>query len=368
MSTQSTVTGTLKAVDAPIHVIRGSRVSLVDMLRSMKPAGASDLYLQTGAPVRIKKSGRITAADEAPLRTEAMRHVINCFLSAEDQQTLARRGSADMVYVDQGIRYRVHFARGHTGPYAAIRIVGQSILELNKLGLPSIVRKRLTASNSGLLLVCGSTDSGKTVTCTSLLDFINQTRDSVLLTLEDPLEYILEPQRSMVIQREVGLHTPTFGDGIRSALRENVDAIFVGEMRDTDTMDQVLRAGETGHLVITTLHAEDALSALLRIVGSYTQADQPRIRQSLASTITGVLYQRLLPRVSGGRVPCCETLWANTAVRTILRAGELSKLGTYGGRATGGIGYKECLLDLRQSGAISEQTLQDELHRLQAGQ
>jgi twitching motility protein PilT len=146
-------------------------------------------------------------------------------------------------------------------------------------------------------------------------------------------------------------------------------------MRDVDTMDQVMRAGETGHLVLTTMHADDILSAVGRLVGSYPQNEQPRVRQALAATLSGIVYQRLLPRTlkkgaapgSSGRVPAVETLYASMAVKTILRSGDWSKLGSYLGRATGGVGYKECLSVLAGANAISEDTRREELLRLQSG-
>lgn len=357
----------------PIHEMDGRRVSLSDMLLGMRQLGATDLYLQTGAPLKFKKQGTVVCPSPELLTRRALSHAAGCLLAKDDQKALLARGSADAVVVRENVRYRVHFARGHTGLYVTVRIVGASIPEFKTLGLHHRARKWLSDIRQGLVIIAGSTDAGKTVTCMSLLDQINRTQDKVLLTLEDPIEYIMTPSRGVVIQREVGLHVPTFADGVRASLRENVDVVFVGEMRNVDTMDQVMRAGETGHLVLTTMHADDILSAIGRIVGSYPQNDQPRVRQALAATLSGIGYQRLLPRAakrgatpgSEGRVPAIETLWANTAVRSILRTGDWSKLGSYLGRATGGIGYKECLSVLAGAGAISEDTRQMELQRLQ---
>jgi len=361
------VTGLIEFFDHPMVMIQKEPVSLRGLLHGMRQQQASDMFLQTGGPVRFKRGGRIVTTDSDLLTREQMGHAINCFLSQEEKRAFQKRGVADGVHVDGEHRYRVHFAFGHTGPYAAIRSIGDSIVRLEKLGYNHKILNRLTTTKSGLLIVCGPTDAGKTVTCTALLDFINRQQHRAILTLEDPIEYVLPGQSSLVIQREVGLHVPTFADGIRSALRENLDVVFVSELRDNDTIEQALRAGETGHLVITTLHADDAMSAVMRLVGSFTPAEQPRIRQTLAATISGVLFQRLLPRAKGGRVPCVETLWANTAVRAILRGGELGKLASYVGRPTGGVGYKESLVELNRVGVIESQTMQDELHRLQQG-
>jgi twitching motility protein PilT len=351
-----------------VHQIRGKPVSTADLLDGMRQMGASDMYLQVGVTVRFKKAGKVLTLEQPPLAAKSMRRIMECFLGPEEVEALKRRGAADLVHVTGNQRYRVHFARGHAGPYAAIRVVGDKILPLDNLGLPYKVRDKLLGLQSGLLLIVGSTDAGKTVTCTSLLDHINRERDAVILTLEDPIEHILVPQKSMVIQREVGLHVPTFAEGIRSALRENVDVIFVGEMRDAQTMDQAMRAAETGHLVVSTLHAEDVLSSIGRIVGSYPQEEQPRVRHSLAATLAGVVYQRLLPKRKGeGRVPAVETLWTNTAVRTILRAGDFGKITSYIGRSEGSLTYRESLADLRSFNEISEDTLNFEVLRLRQG-
>jgi len=352
-------------LDTPVLTVSGRPVSIQGLLEGMRAQGASDVFLQTSAPVRLKRGGQVITTDSGPVSREVMAHAVSCFLSPEEATAFRAKGVADVVYVHTGHRYRVHFAYGHTGPYAAIRSIGVDMVPLEKLGLHHRVVQRLQGLSTGMVIVCGPTDAGKTVTCTSVLDWINAHQARALLTLEDPIEYVIPWKHSLVIQREVGLHVPTFAEGIRSALRENLDVIFVGELRDNETIEQALRAGETGHLVITTLHSDDALSAVTRIVGSFRPADQPRIRQSLAATLTGVLFQRLLPRVPDGRVPCVETLWANTAVRAILRSGDLGKLASYVGRSTGGFGYRDSLAELQRVGVISSETLHQELHRLQ---
>ena len=354
-------------LNQPMVLIKTHPVSLRGLLEGMREQDASDMFLQTGGPVRFKRGGRVVTLDSQIITREMMRHAMACLMSEEEHRAFQAKGVADVVHVEGDHRYRVHFAFGHTGPYAAVRSIGSEVIKLDKLGLNHRIAGRLTSTTAGLLIVCGPTDAGKTVTCTSLLDWINREQERAILTLEDPIEYVLPRRGSLVIQREVGLHVPTFAAGIRSALRENLDVIFVGELRDNDTIEQALRAGETGHLVITTLHSDDALSALLRIVGSFTPAEQPRIRQSLAATLSGIMFQRLLPRAKGGRVPCTETLWANTAVRAIVRSGEMGKLASYVGRPTGGLGYRDCLVELNRVGVIESQVMQDELHRLQQG-
>jgi len=357
----------LPLIDTKLLEVRGRQISVAELLGGMGPVGASDLFLKTGSQVKFKIEGRVATFQSDIITKDVMEQVIRCFLNDDERAQFAKRMSADSVYATEHARYRVHLAYGQTGPYAAIRVIGSDILPFPKLGLPTQTQEHLLTMSRGLMIVCGTTDAGKTVTCTSLLEHINQTAQKAILTLEDPVEYVLMDKQCLVIQREVGAHTPTFADGIRSALRENLDVIFVGEVRDPETIEQSLRAAEMGHLVITSLHAEDPIAAITRLIGSFPVEAQPRIKQALASTLVGVLYQRLLPRVGGGRVPCVETLWVNTAVRTILRQGDLSKLNSYVGKATGGIGYREYLTALGRDHAISQEVQDMEVARLSGG-
>lgn len=352
--------------DQPILSVRGQDASISELLRGMIALKASELFLKTGANLRFKIGGRVRSVESDRLTARHMAFIQKVFLGEDGSRALTERGVADMVYETSRARYRVHFAFGHTGCYATIRIIAQDLLGFRQLGLPESVQRGMLAMRSGLFVVCGSTDAGKTVTCTSFLNELNQNQEMAILTLEDPIEHIFEDARSWIVQREVGLHVPSFAEGVKSALRENVDVIFVGEMRDHATIEQVLRAAEMGHLVVTTLHTDDAISAISRIIGSFDMADQARIRQSLAGTLNGVLYQRLLPAANGGRLPCVEVMWPQGAVRTILRGGDLSKLPTYLGPSTGGIVYRDCLNELSKGGWIARPVFDAEQARLRA--
>lgn len=347
-----------------VLAVRGRQMSVHELLVGMTSLKASDLYLKTGSPVRFKISGRVVTFESDKLTRERMDHVLSCFFTDEGRLAFAERQVADLVYETDKARFRVHFAMGHTGPYAAIRVINQSIPGLNDLGLPRDTLDRLLELKSGLLVVCGATDAGKTVTCTALLDYINRTREQAILTLEDPIEYVFQDRRSMVLQREIGNHTASFSDGIKSALRENLDVIFVGEMRGLDTIEQVLRAAEMGHLVISTLHADDVIACISRIVGSFPPEEQGRIRQSLSSVLEAVIFQRLVPTASGGRAPCVESIWPHTAVRSIMRSGDVTKLGSYIGKSAGNRSYRDSLQELAQAGTITRETLSAQLANL----
>ncbi|MCO4770911.1 MAG: Flp pilus assembly complex ATPase component TadA [Deltaproteobacteria bacterium] len=348
----------------PMLVLRQRQTSVKDLLLGMTALGASDLFLKTGSPVRFKISGKVVSFEGDVLTRERMEHVLGCFMLGEERLQFRAEKVADLVYASGSARYRVHFAHGHTGPYAAIRLIEQDIPEFAGLGLPANVQHNLLSQRGGLVVVCGATDAGKTVTCTSLLNEFNQKRQLAILTLEDPIEYVFEDQSSMVLQREIGLHTDSFATGIKAALRENLDVIFVGEMRGLDTIEEVLRASEMGHLVISTLHADDVFACINRVVGSFPPVEQSRIRQSFASVLQGVLFQRLLPTVDGGRAPCIEALWPNTAVRSIIRGGDITKLGSYLGKNAGNQSFRESLQDLLQAGRISREVFTEQMANL----
>ena len=351
-------------LNQPILSLRGRQMSVHELLVGMTALKASDLYLKSGSTVRFKISGRVVGFESDKLTRDRMDHILSCFLTEDARMTFSERQVADLVYETERARFRVHFAQGHTGPYATIRIINQEIPGLQSLGLPRETLERLLSLQGGLLVVCGSTDAGKTVTCTSLINDINRTREQAILTLEDPIEYVFTDQRSMVLQREIGTHTPTFASGIKAALRENLDVIFVGEMRGLDTIEECLRAAEMGHLVISTLHADDVLACISRIVGSFPPEEQGRIRQSLSSVLEGVLFQRLVPTAAGGRTPVVESIWPNTAVRSILRQGEITKLGSYIGKSAGSRSFRESLHDLVNSGTISRETFNNQMANL----
>lgn len=355
------------SLDSPFYnVTPDHKVGVIEILRGMKQIGASELFLKVGSGLRFKVGGQIKPARGEALQLGQMEHIQETLLGSDESRMLAERRVADRVLEADGARFRLHFAYGHTGGYATIRRIGDDIRPFARLGLPSSVVKQMMGLRAGLFIVCGSTDAGKTVTCTSFIDALNIDKELAILTLEDPIEYIFEDKSSFVLQREVGLHVPTFADGMKSALRENLDVIFVGEMRDNATMEQVLRAAEMGHLVISTLHGDDALGAISRVIGSFAQADQPRIRQSLANVLSGVLYQRLLSTPEGGRAPCVESLWITNAMRTLLRSGEVAKIGTYAGPQSGGIQYRDCLDGLLKAGRITQSAYEGEQSRLRS--
>lgn len=350
-----------KAYESPFVQFRDRPLSLQKILTGMVDARATDFYMRVGEPVVYKVDDKVVRYDTERLTDRHMRQVMAAFFSESDVDRFRRRREVDTVHAEADVRYRVHLATGNHGVYGVIRRISQDIMGINDLGLPQKTVDTIKKLRSGLVLIAGATGQGKTMSAVSMLDHIAATRPATLLTLEDPIEYIFQGTQGMFIQREVGLHLDSFGDGIRAALRENLDVIYVGEMREPDTIEQVLKAAEMGHLVITTIHAEDTISALGRIVGSFTSAHHSRIHHTLSAGLSAVITQRLLPGTREGLVLGAEVMFPNTAIRSVLRGGDLSKLAIYMGQSGSGVSYREHLQELFHNKLISQQVRDEEI-------
>ncbi len=350
-----------KAYDAPFVQFRDRPLSLRQILTGMVDARATDFYMRVGEPVVYKVDDKVVRYETERLTDRHMRQVMAAFFTDSDVDRFRRRREVDTVHAEADVRYRVHLATGNHGVYGVIRRISQDIMPIDTLGMPKGSLEGLKKLRSGLVLIAGATGQGKTMSAVSMLDHIAQTRPATLLTLEDPIEYIFHDYQGIFIQREVGLHLDSFGDGIRAALRENLDVIYVGEMRDPDTIEQVLKAAEMGHLVITTIHAEDTISALGRIVGSFTSAHHSRIHHTLSAGLAAVITQRLLPGPTDGLVLGAEVMFPNTAIRSVLRGGDLAKLAIYMGQTGSGVSYREHLQELFRRKKITQQVRDEEI-------
>ena len=269
----------------------------------------------------------------------------------------------DLALTIADVRCRVNLFRQQGVYSAAIRLLNDHIPRLDELGLPEVVQEFCTC-NQGLVLITGETGSGKSTTLAALLDQINHTQHSHILTLEDPVEYIYTPDQCLINQREVGRDTMSFAAGLRAALREDPDVILVGEMRDLDTIQTALTAAETGHLVFGTVHTNSAADSIDRIVDVFPAERQQQIRLQLSMTLKAVLSQQLLPRAQGGgRVLACEVMKTDDAIRNLIREGKTPQIqnAIQTSGAIGNILMDRSLQNLYRSGAISRQTMEGAL-------
>ena len=280
--------------------------------------GASDIHLVCGEPPVIRVDTGLIRLDYPVLQEKELRNHIASMLNDKQQSTLQEHQDVDLSWATESCRYRVnvHLQRGV--PAIAMRTVKTKIPALENLNLPPAIAP-LAELPRGLVLVTGDTGSGKSTTLASLLERINVTKRSHIITLEDPVEYVFDSKSCLVEQRELGRDMPSFASGLKHALRQDPDIILVGEMRDLETTSLAISAAETGHLVLSTLHTVNASQTVERIVDMYPANQQSQVRSMLANTLKAVISQTLLPKIEGGMVPAVEILLCNPAVRNIIR-------------------------------------------------
>jgi len=287
---------------------------------------ASDLHLSVGIVPTLRIDGRLLAISEAPVVTpEAAEKLIASVMNDEQMERLKQRRELDFSFGYQKMRFRVNafHERGRLG--ASLRLIPLAIRAMEELGIPPIL-ERFTQPSQGLVIITGPTGHGKSTTLAALVEGINKKRSEHIITIEDPIEYVFEHKKSLIIQREVGADTNSFSRALRSALREDPNVVLVGEMRDLETIEATLTLAETGHLVFTTLHTNSSAQTADRIIDVFLPHQQQQVRMQLANVLLGVVSQRLLPRVQGGRILATEIMVANSAVRNTIREGKTHQL------------------------------------------
>lgn len=290
------------------------------LLRAMVSEGASDLHLAGGQRPRWRIDGDMREIEDVPpLAPDAVLELLASALPAMRHEEFTATNDTDFAHEIPGVaRFRVNLFRDSGGIGAVLRRIPMSIVGLEQLSMPPAVAS-FCSLPKGLVLVTGPTGSGKSTTLAAMVDLINGSRKEHIITLEDPVEFVHASKKSFVNQREVGLHTQTFGRALRAALREDPDVVLVGEMRDLETVSLALETANTGHLVLATLHTATAISTIDRIVGLFPSEEQNRIRATLADVLKGVVSQNLLKRKGGGRVAAVEILVVNAAVANLIR-------------------------------------------------
>jgi len=304
----------------PETLIQGGRVDMKSLFDLVMVQKASDLLLTAGAPPLLRVNGELKATDYPMLSPEDNKRLVYSILSDKQKEQFEETRELDMsIGVSGGHRFRVNVYMQKGCVAAALRAIPERIPGLEELGLPKIVPK-LAFRPQGLILVTGPTGHGKTTTQAAMIDLINSHKRCHIITVEDPIEYVHHHQKSVVDQRELGSDTLSFPGALKYVLRQDPDVILIGEMRDLETISSALTAAETGHLVIATLHTNDAIQTVDRIVDVFPSHQQQQIRIQLALSMLAVISQRLLPRANGkGRVLACEILRNNSAVGNLVR-------------------------------------------------
>ncbi|TSC86145.1 MAG: twitching motility protein PilT [Parcubacteria group bacterium Gr01-1014_8] len=291
--------------------------------------GASDLHFSTEAHPTIRVAGSLSPMLKEPVLTpEDTLGFAKALLTPEQQKRFFDTKEVDFAYqTEDGTRFRgnAFFQRGAVG--IALRLIPKTIRSVQELNLPDVLES-FARKSQGFFLVVGPVGQGKTTTLASLIELINTERMEHIVTVEDPIEYVHTPKQSLIDQREVGIDTKDFASALLSAFREDVDVLLVGEMRGPETMAAAVTAAETGHLVFSTLHTNNAAQTIDRIIDTFPANQQDQIRLQLAASLAGIFSQRLIPRISGGLIPAYELLINNKAVANLIREKRTHEINT----------------------------------------
>jgi len=318
--------------------------------------GGSDLLISCGSPPRLRRDGRLEPLNGSPLTPAAVEPMVRGLLDDVQWQELQARRNVDFAFTWRErvrIRGNAYFQRGSLA--AAFRLLPLRIPTFEELGVPESVYK-LIDRHQGLILVTGPTGSGKSTTQAAMIDYVNRNRPCHIVTVEDPIEYVHQHQVAIVDQRQVGVDTPSFVEALRAVFREDPDVVLIGEMRDLETMASALSIAETGHLVLATVHTNDAAQAVDRILDAFPSGQAQQARVQLAACLAGVIYQQLVPAVGGGRVAAFEILIANSAVRSLIKEGKTNQIRNVMQTSLreGSQTLERSLSELLQSGVVTE--------------
>lgn len=324
--------------------------------------GGSDLHIKSGAVIRGRIHGELVKFSKTPfLKEDAMTLAKELLITRFPE--LIEKKSVDFTYkLNEDYRFRVNIFFQIDGISAVFRTIPVKIPEIDELGLPPSIKDICDTAMRGVVLLTGPTGSGKTTTIASMINRINRQRTSHVVTIEDPVEFVFKDDKCIINQRAIGEDCNNFADSLRAALREDPDVIFVGEMRDLETIETALHAAETGHLVFSTVHTIDAKETVNRIIAMFEQAEQERIRMTLASVLEAVISQRLARTIEGKRVAVVEILRKNTRIKDMIldaRDDEIPDAIADGRNTYGMQTFDQHLLDLYRDGIITREEALD---------
>ncbi|MCC6429105.1 MAG: PilT/PilU family type 4a pilus ATPase [Phycisphaerales bacterium] len=342
-------------------------LSIQRLLSAMKKLEASDLHIKVGIPPVYRIGGMLRPVQGDPISENEADHLLDPLLTEAQKAKFEQLGNMDFAsHLPDGDRFRINMYRagGHT--HAAIRRVKAEIPNYMELNLPQTYHEIVEKSTEGLVLIVGVTGSGKSSTLAAMIEHVNQTRAENIITIEDPVEYRFTPKKSIVSQREIGIDVLDFPTALKYIVREDPDVIFIGELRDHDTVLSAVQAAETGHLVFSTMHTADTMQAFSRILEFFPSHEHGFLRHALGNTLKAVCAQRLLPATAGTAgltskvVPACEILLGNSTVRDKIRKGEDEDLPSIVGRNEEGMqSFTHALAGLVNKEWVSLQTALD---------
>lgn len=329
-----------------------------DLLRLAVENQASDIVCKTGKPALLRLAGRLKPVDMEPLTFDVLAGFVEHHVPEFLREQMEVEGQIDFAYeIEELGRFRVNGFKQRGTISVVFRYVKSHIPTFEELNLQPDTLIKLSQSKDGILLLCGPTGSGKSSTIAAMLNWINSNLDRHVVTMEDPIEYNFSDNKSVFNQREIGIDVPTFELGLKAVLRQNPDIIYIGEMRDRTTFETAITAAETGHLVVSTLHASTSHQAVLRLFEFFPPEQQLQARRQLALALRGVIVQRLIPALEGGgRIPALEILVADPVVKNLINEGQFEKLPACleAGMESGSLPFNKDLFRLVKAGRISK--------------
>lgn len=326
---------------------------LDEILRAAVENGASDVILHSGKPAVLRINGALTPVESELPSDPDMDALWSACGAGPDE-----RDRDASLTTDTGVRFRVNLLRQLGVRGAVLRRIQNQIPDMDSLGLPCDLLREWAARTSGIVIVCGPTGSGKSTTMAAVLEWINSSMARHIVTIEDPVEYLFAEKMSLFTQREVGIDTPTFAEGLRRSLRQNPDVIFLGEIRDAVSALTAIQAAETGHLVLATVHAAGCADVVARLELLFSPEEREAVRKTLAAQLLGVLCQRLLPALAGGRTLLCEYFANEGSSRRLIVEGRMNELQDFVARGDPRSvrSFGDSLLQLVREGIVAEST------------
>lgn len=333
-------------------------MSLKELLAELIKRGGSDLHLKVGSPPTFRIDGVLHRAEEESLKPADILNLVNPAMTNEQKEELNGSRDIDFAVSVPGLaRFRASLFYQRGTVVAVFRAIPMKVPQIETLRLPPACKK-LANYGSGLILVTGPTGSGKSSTLAAMIDYINKSRKLHILTLEDPIEFLHKDRMSLVNQRQVGGDALSFARGVIKAMRQDPDVIMIGEMRDTETIEAALTAAETGHLVLGTLHTSSAIQTIERILDIFPGDKQDLVRFQLSTTLQGILSQKLVPGIKGGRVAIIEVLMVNQAIRNMIRESKTHQILSQmqSGKRIGMKTMEDAVIEAFDGGLISQET------------
>ncbi len=332
-------------------------MNLEQMLSEMVNNDASDLHLTVGSPPKIRINGNLSNLNEEKLIPDTLSKILKDYLNDERLLLLSNGKDVDFSIGIKGVsRFRVNLFKQRGNIAATFRKLPYSIPNLDSLGFPESI-SNLTLNKKGLILITGGTGSGKSTTMAALIKKISNENSSHIITIEDPIEYLYEHSNSLINQREVGSDTKSFSDSLKSVLRQDPDVVSIGELRDVDSMNAALTIAETGHLVLGTLHTNNASGTINRLVNAFPSDKQSIIRTTLSLNLLGIISQQLIPNKNNGRSLALEVLINTSSIKSLIRENNIHQIDNYilSGQKDGMIRMDDSILKLYNDGLISKE-------------